>query len=193
MDVSSGTTGRARRWSSVRTSGGAGPSEPAHRARPRASAPTGSPPAPPWLDDAFIQGETGQHLDRADPVPGRQAGKVTWFGPIQRPRMGGELPAGSVPRHVYLTAPGWGDWGGHIGEASRTRHGTGCPSTRATRSSTGATPSTSRFPGCGAAPALPAGLGERPCRLGQPVLPAHPHRVGLPLLGHPRWDGCGRQ
>ncbi|MFF0041093.1 S8 family serine peptidase [Streptomyces mirabilis] len=72
-----------------------------------------------WLDDAFIQGETGQHS--IDPLnyPARKTGKVSWFGPIQRPRMG---PINYQPVRyldtMYITAPGWGDSGsGHVGEA----------------------------------------------------------------------------
>lgn len=44
---------------------------------------------------------------------------VTWFGPVQRPRMG---PLGYQPMRygdtMWLPAPGWGDSGaGHIGDA----------------------------------------------------------------------------
>lgn len=72
-----------------------------------------------WLDDAFIQGETGQHSIDVLKYPARRTGKVTWFGPIQRPRMG---PMGYQPVRyldtMYVTAPGWGDSGaGHVGEA----------------------------------------------------------------------------
>ncbi|RZT78818.1 subtilisin family serine protease [Micromonospora violae] len=70
-----------------------------------------------WIDDAFIAGETGQHLQAVTTYPAGKPSAVTWFGPIQRPRMGG----GYVPLRyldtVYLPAPGWGDGGGHIGEA----------------------------------------------------------------------------
>ncbi|MFE7099253.1 S8 family peptidase [Streptomyces erythrochromogenes] len=72
-----------------------------------------------WLDEAHIAGETGQKS--IAPVryePGKKA-EVSWFGPIQRPRMG---PMGSQPVRyldtVYVPAPGWGDSGaGHIGDA----------------------------------------------------------------------------
>ncbi|MGW1723391.1 S8 family serine peptidase [Streptomyces sp. NPDC002306] len=72
-----------------------------------------------WLDDAFIQGETGQHSIDVLRYPARRTGKVSWFGPIQRPRMG---PMGYQPVRyldaMYITAPGWGDSGaGHVGEA----------------------------------------------------------------------------
>ncbi|MEU6649845.1 S8 family serine peptidase [Streptomyces sp. NPDC046900] len=72
-----------------------------------------------WLDDAFIQGETGQHSLDVLRYPARTTGKVSWFGPIQRPRMG---PMGYQPVRyldtMYITAPGWGDSGaGHVGEA----------------------------------------------------------------------------
>ncbi|MFJ9818520.1 S8 family serine peptidase [Streptomyces sp. NPDC101151] len=72
-----------------------------------------------WLDDAFIQGETGQHAIDVLHYPARKTGKASWFGPIQRPRMG---PMGYQPVRyldtMYITAPGWGDSGaGHVGEA----------------------------------------------------------------------------
>ncbi|WP_245791135.1 S8 family serine peptidase [Actinacidiphila rubida] len=71
-----------------------------------------------WVDDAFIVSETGQHaVDVLHYTAGRPA-KVTWFGPIQRPRMG---PAYQPVRYLdtmYVVAPGWGDSGhGHVGEA----------------------------------------------------------------------------
>ncbi|MEV5472280.1 S8 family serine peptidase [Streptomyces sp. NPDC052207] len=72
-----------------------------------------------WLDDAFIQGETGQHAIDVLHYPARKTAEVDWFGPIQRPRMG---PIGYQPVRyldtMYITAPGWGDSGsGHVGEA----------------------------------------------------------------------------
>ena len=72
-----------------------------------------------WLDDAFIVGETGQHSIDVLRYPAGKTGKVSWFGPIQRPRMG---PIGYQPVRyldtVYIPAPGWGDSGaGHVGEA----------------------------------------------------------------------------
>ncbi|MFD0508926.1 hypothetical protein ACFQ0G_51095 [Streptomyces chiangmaiensis] len=72
-----------------------------------------------WLDDAFIQGETGQHAIDVLSYPAQRTAKVSWFGPIQRPRMG---PLGYQPVRyldaMYITAPGWGDSGaGHVGEA----------------------------------------------------------------------------
>ncbi len=103
-----------------------------------------------WLDDAFIQGQTGQHS--IDPLhyPARKTGKVSWFGPIQRPRMG---PVNYQPVRyldtMYITAPGWGDWGPATSArpARTSTSRTACRrSTRATSSSTGATPSTCRFP-----------------------------------------------
>lgn len=72
-----------------------------------------------WVDNAFIAGETGQHsIDTLHYTAGKPA-KVSWFGPIQRPRMG---PAGYQPVRyldtMYITAPGWGDSGsGHVGDA----------------------------------------------------------------------------
>ncbi|GGI94230.1 S8 family serine peptidase [Streptomyces brasiliensis] len=72
-----------------------------------------------WLDDAFIQGETGQHSLDVLRYPARKTAEVSWFGPIQRPRMG---PLGYQPVRyldtMYIPAPGWGDSGaGHVGEA----------------------------------------------------------------------------
>ncbi|MEU6347516.1 S8 family serine peptidase [Streptomyces sp. NPDC046977] len=72
-----------------------------------------------WQDDAFIQGEAGQHSIDVLRYPAGKTGKVSWFGPIQRPRMG---PIGYQPVRyldgVYIPAPGWGDSGsGHVGEA----------------------------------------------------------------------------
>ncbi|WP_329156886.1 S8 family serine peptidase [Streptomyces sp. NBC_01717] len=72
-----------------------------------------------WLDDAFILSETGQHAMDVLRYPAGKTAKVSWFGPIQRPRMG---PIGYQPVRyldgVYIPAPGWGDSGsGHVGEA----------------------------------------------------------------------------
>ncbi|MBM7488917.1 hypothetical protein JOD64_000139 [Micromonospora luteifusca] len=71
-----------------------------------------------WLDDAFIAGETGQHMMDVVRYPAGKRSTVEWFGPIQRPRMGalGYQPIRYLDT-VYLPAPGWGDGGGHIGEA----------------------------------------------------------------------------
>ncbi|MFI6243747.1 S8 family serine peptidase [Micromonospora sp. NPDC050795] len=70
-----------------------------------------------WVDDAFIAGETGQHLMAATTYPAGKPSAVTWFGPIQRPRQGGSYVPVRYLDTVYLPAPGWGDGGGHIGEA----------------------------------------------------------------------------
>ncbi|RQX10550.1 serine protease [Micromonospora ureilytica] len=70
-----------------------------------------------WIDDAFIAGETGQHLQAVTTYPAGRPSAVTWFGPIQRPRMGGNYVPVRYLDTVYLPAPGWGDGGGHIGEA----------------------------------------------------------------------------
>jgi subtilisin family serine protease len=72
-----------------------------------------------WVDDAFIVGETGQHLLDVGHYPVGPVSKVSWFGPIQRPRMG---PIGYLPVRyldaVYIPVPGWGDSGaGHVGES----------------------------------------------------------------------------
>ncbi|WP_406506462.1 S8 family serine peptidase [Streptomyces sp. NBC_01602] len=76
-------------------------------------------PGADWLDDAFTVGETGQHSIDVLRYRARKTAKVSWFGPIQRPRMG---PIGYQPVRyldtVYIPAPGWGDSGsGHVGEA----------------------------------------------------------------------------
>ncbi|MEU8211701.1 S8 family serine peptidase [Micromonospora sp. NPDC049044] len=70
-----------------------------------------------WVDDAFITGETGQHLQAVTTYPAGKPNAVSWFGPIQRPRMGGNYLPVRYLDTVYLPAPGWGDGGGHIGEA----------------------------------------------------------------------------
>nr|WTB28840.1 S8 family serine peptidase [Streptomyces sp. NBC_00830] len=74
---------------------------------------------PAWLEDAIIPTETGQHSAGVLRYPAGKTGKVSWFGPIQRPRMG---PIGFQPWRyldmVSIPAPGWGDSGaGHVGEA----------------------------------------------------------------------------
>jgi hypothetical protein len=71
------------------------------------------------LDDAHIVGETGQHLLDVARYPVGPTSKVSWFGPIQRPRMG---PIGYQPVRyldsVYIPVPGWGASGsGYVGEA----------------------------------------------------------------------------
>ncbi|MFB7776805.1 S8 family peptidase [Streptomyces bauhiniae] len=71
-----------------------------------------------WTDDAYIRGETGQHSPEPVRYSAFRTNQVNWFGPIQRPRMG---PAGYQPVRyldtMYLPAPGWGDGGGHLGDA----------------------------------------------------------------------------
>ncbi|MCO1594780.1 S8 family serine peptidase [Micromonospora sp. RHAY321] len=71
-----------------------------------------------WIEDAHIAGETGQHSMDVTTYQAGRPSTATWFGPIQRPRMGvlGYLPVRYLDT-VYLPAPGWGDGGGHIGEA----------------------------------------------------------------------------
>ncbi|MFD7278625.1 S8 family serine peptidase [Streptomyces sp. NPDC059862] len=72
-----------------------------------------------WLEDAIVPGETGQHSVGVLRYPAGKSAKVSWFGPVQRPRMG---PIGFQPVRyldtMYIPAPGWGDSGaGHVGEA----------------------------------------------------------------------------
>ncbi|MEU1203546.1 S8 family serine peptidase [Streptomyces sp. NPDC005813] len=71
-----------------------------------------------WVEDAFIPSEMGQHSIDILHYPAGKRAKTNWFGPIQRPRMG---PRGYQPVRyldtLYIPAPGWGDAGGHVGEA----------------------------------------------------------------------------
>ncbi|WP_246017004.1 S8 family serine peptidase [Micromonospora pisi] len=73
-----------------------------------------------WTNDAQILGETGQHLvGVAARYPVGPISKVSWFGPIQRPRMG---PVNYQPVRyldsVYIPVPGWGASGsGYVGDA----------------------------------------------------------------------------
>lgn len=72
-----------------------------------------------WVEAASIAGETGQRsIGLLRYAPGKK-GKVSWFGPIQRPRM---APGAFQPVRyldtMYVPAPGWGDSGaGHVGDA----------------------------------------------------------------------------
>ncbi|MDG4757671.1 S8 family serine peptidase [Micromonospora sp. WMMD710] len=70
-----------------------------------------------WVDDAYIPGETGQHVPEVTTYAAGKPSTVTWFGPIQRPRMGGNYVPIRYLDTLYLPAPGWGDGSGHIGEA----------------------------------------------------------------------------
>ncbi|MBZ9644143.1 S8 family serine peptidase [Streptomyces sp. PSKA30] len=72
-----------------------------------------------WLEDAIVPRETGQHSVGVLRYPAGKSAEVSWFGPVQRPRMG---PIGFQPVRyldtMYIPAPGWGDSGaGHVGEA----------------------------------------------------------------------------
>ncbi|MFD5065591.1 S8 family serine peptidase [Streptomyces sp. NPDC058394] len=72
-----------------------------------------------WTEDAYIPAETGQHAISTLHYPAGKTGKVSWFGPIQRPRMG---PVNFQPVRyldaVFIPAPGWGDSGSrHVGDA----------------------------------------------------------------------------
>ncbi|MFJ6632610.1 S8 family serine peptidase [Streptomyces sp. NPDC091376] len=72
-----------------------------------------------WVEDAIIPTETGQHSLDVLRYRAATRAEVSWFGPIQRPRMG---PIGFQPVRyldtMYIPAPGWGDsGGGHVGEA----------------------------------------------------------------------------
>ncbi|WP_338017620.1 S8 family serine peptidase [Streptomyces adustus] len=72
-----------------------------------------------WTENAYVNGETGQHSIGALRYDAGKTAEVNWFGPIQRPRMG---PVTSQPVRyldgVSIPAPGWGDSGsGHIGDA----------------------------------------------------------------------------
>ncbi len=72
-----------------------------------------------WLEMANIVGETGQQSIDVLRYPAGPVGKVSWFGPVFRPRMS---PLNSLPvrylDQMYLLVPGWGDSGaGHVGDA----------------------------------------------------------------------------
>ncbi|MET9669274.1 S8 family serine peptidase [Streptomyces sp. NPDC006475] len=72
-----------------------------------------------WVEAANIAGETGQRsIDLLRYAPGK-TGKVSWFGPIQRPRMApGTFQPVRYLDTMYVPAPGWGDSGaGHVGDA----------------------------------------------------------------------------
>ncbi|MFB8754446.1 S8 family serine peptidase [Streptomyces nigra] len=73
----------------------------------------------PWQDYAGIYGEINQQLQEFTTYRRGTTGEVSWFGPVQRPRMG---PLGYKPVRygdtVWLPVPGWGDSGsGHVGDA----------------------------------------------------------------------------
>ncbi|MFD7698279.1 S8 family serine peptidase [Streptomyces sp. NPDC059805] len=73
----------------------------------------------PWQDYAGIFGEMSQRLQEFTTYRRGTTGQVSWFGPVQRPRMG---PLGSLPVRygdtMWLPVPGWGDSGsGHIGDS----------------------------------------------------------------------------
>ncbi|MFJ3288621.1 S8 family serine peptidase [Streptomyces sp. NPDC086669] len=73
----------------------------------------------PWQDYAGIFGEMSQRLQEFTTYRRGTTGQVSWFGPVQRPRMG---PLGSMPVRygdtMWLPVPGWGDSGsGHIGDS----------------------------------------------------------------------------
>ncbi len=64
----------------------------------------------PWADRAQIPGEQQQSAPPAVHRAGTAA-RVSWFGPVQRPRLlDGEAPARQDDR-FYVTVPGWGDSG----------------------------------------------------------------------------------
>ncbi|WP_377267842.1 S8 family serine peptidase [Peterkaempfera sp. SMS 1(5)a] len=72
-----------------------------------------------WLDDAGIYGETSQEsLDVLHYAAGTTS-KVSWFGPIQRPRMGSVINQPMrYGNDLIARVPGWGDSGaGHVGDA----------------------------------------------------------------------------
>jgi subtilisin family serine protease len=73
----------------------------------------------PWQDDAGIYGEMGQVLKDFTTYRRGTTSRVSWFGPIHRPRMG---PLGYQPMRygdvMWLPVPGWGDSGAsHVGDA----------------------------------------------------------------------------
>ncbi|MGW6961117.1 hypothetical protein [Streptomyces chartreusis] len=73
----------------------------------------------PWHDYTGIYGEINQQSQEVTTYRRGTTGQVSWFGPVQRPRMG---PLGYQPARygdtMWLPAPGWGDSGsGHVGDA----------------------------------------------------------------------------
>nr|WP_237552495.1 S8 family serine peptidase [Streptomyces sp. SID5789] len=73
----------------------------------------------PWLDDAGVYGEMSQSLVDLTAYRRGTNSRLSWFGPVQRPRMG---RLGAQPMRygdtMWLPVPGWGDSGaGHIGSA----------------------------------------------------------------------------
>ncbi|MEV1142267.1 S8 family serine peptidase, partial [Micromonospora sp. NPDC049799] len=76
-------------------------------------------PGVDWYESAGITGETGQASITVLRYPAKKTSRVSWFGPIHRPRMG---PLAGLPVRyldgVYIPVPGWGDSGsGHVGDA----------------------------------------------------------------------------
>nr|QIY75888.1 S8 family serine peptidase [Streptomyces sp. RLB1-33] len=73
----------------------------------------------PWMEEVYEVSkvpETWQNSDRVTYPAGRTT-EVTWFGPIQRPRVNGsiELPH-RTGDHLVAYVPGWGDSGeNHVG------------------------------------------------------------------------------
>ncbi|MGN9810213.1 S8 family serine peptidase [Micromonospora sp. BQ11] len=71
-----------------------------------------------WYETAGITGEMGQASIDVLRYPARKTSRVSWFGPIHRPRMGAidGLPVRYLDG-VYIPVPGWGDSGaGHVGD-----------------------------------------------------------------------------
>ncbi|WP_392667137.1 S8 family serine peptidase [Streptomyces sp. LN785] len=72
-----------------------------------------------WLDDAGIYGETTQQSLNLLRYPAKKTYKVSWFGPIQRPRMSSYINQPTrYGDSLIIRVPGWGDSGaGHVGDA----------------------------------------------------------------------------
>ncbi|MFE6805086.1 S8 family serine peptidase [Streptomyces sp. NPDC057696] len=72
-----------------------------------------------WLDDAGIYGETTQESLNPLHYPAGKTDKVSWFGPIQRPRMSSYINQPTrYGDNLIIRVPGWGDSGaGHVGDA----------------------------------------------------------------------------
>ncbi|MET8518001.1 S8 family serine peptidase [Streptomyces sp. NPDC005077] len=71
-----------------------------------------------WIDQAGIMGEIWQQPVNFPHYPAGQTDKVSWFGPIERPRMGSFLD--QPMRYgdaVFVRVPGWGSGAGQVGYA----------------------------------------------------------------------------
>jgi subtilisin family serine protease len=72
----------------------------------------------PWIDYAGIFGEMSQQSQDITNHRRGTKGQVSWFAPVQRPRMGLGYQPARYGDTMWLPVPGWGDSGaGHVGDA----------------------------------------------------------------------------